>query len=307
MLHRSGDRDVMGGSTTHGTPLDVPDRRRVVVVPAGGRLGNQVFQYSALRSFLGSRSSLWLVDFDEFAATFADPRARQLRSESLLDRMKLAFVDRLAGLPGFGRGEIRQRADSNAPAWVQDGRIAWSGGYYQTPSPGGLEVAEHLHFHPEVKARARRIAGVGPYAFIHVRRGDYLVWPSPEAPAALPDAWYRSGVVAILEQAHSMRFVVVTDDPRWARDVLLPSVADVVSEVTVSDGDVMTDLAIMAGAAAGVLSASTLSWWGAAFASLRGAQGPFLAPERWLGFRGGQWYPHAIAADFLTFVPVATR
>jgi hypothetical protein len=300
----------MGGSTTKAPSLDVRSIRRVVVVPAGGRLGNQVFQFTALRAFIGPRDRIVLIDCDEFSATFETPVATSLLSNGRIgDRLVLGLLHRAGGLPGVGRAEVRQAATTGHPAWTIDGRVALSRGFYQAASQGALEVARKLRFRPEVTRRARAaLEGLGPrVAFLHVRRGDYLSWPSVAEPAALPDAWYLAGARSILAAMPDARFVIVSDDPDHAERVIVPAL-DLALRPRVSRADVATDLAIMAACDAGVLSASTLSWWGAALAVVRSegpAKGPFIAPDRWLGFRGDDWYPPNIRADFLTLAEVS--
>lgn len=296
----------MGGSTTDGPSLEVPDRRRIVIVPAGGRLGNQIFQWAALRGHLGASERLVLVDCDEFARTFDGHGAWMLRSTRPADRLVLAGLDRLARLPGVGAGEIRQSAKAHLPAWTRDGRIVRSGGFYQAGAGRTIDAARSLRFRTVVADRASALLDrlpEGPRAFVHLRRGDYLVWPSADRPAALPDQWYIDGVRRLRDRIPGVQFVIVSDDPTYAEDVLAPA-AGLSRTTVVSREDSSVDLAIMAGCDAGILSASTLSWWGGAFAALRGGVGPFLAPERWLGFRDEVRYPHAIGADFLTFAEV---
>lgn len=298
----------MGGSTTDAPSIDVRDRRHLIVVPAGGRLGNQVFQWAALRGHLPVDDHLWLVDFDEFSRTFDGHGALMLSTSRVADRVRLATVHRLARVPGVGSGELRQTADTHLPTWTRDGRVVRSRGFYQAGAQRTLEAARSLRFRSEVAERAAAVlarVGPGPVAFVHLRRGDYLIWPSPERPAALPDSWYVAGVRRIAAQVPGVRFVVVSDDPDHAERVLVPA-AGLPPDTVVSRQDSAVDLAVMAGCAAGVLSASTLSWWGGAFASLGGGPGPFLAPARWLGFRGSVIYPHAIGAEFLTFAEVPT-
>jgi hypothetical protein len=294
----------MGGSTTREASLAVRQRRHVVVVPAGGRLGNQVFQYAALRAAL-PEDPLLLVDFDEFDRTFIAPRTRAFRSERIADRIVLSFLHRVGRLPGVGLGEIRQAHDTNLPAWTRDGRIVTSLGYYQAGAPQTLAAAQQLRFRSEVVAGAETVLpdGPGPIAFVHLRRGDYLTWPSEDGPAALPDAWYVDGIRRVRAVHPGIRFVVVSDDPTYASEVLVPA-AGLPDTTRVSRASSSVDLAVMARCDAGILSASTLSWWGGAMAAAAGGPGPFLAPERWLGFRGTERYPHAIGADFLTFVEV---
>jgi hypothetical protein len=294
----------MGGSTTNRPSIAVRQRRHLIIVPAGGRLGNQIFQYAALRAQMPD-DELLLVDFEEFGRTFINHGAHLLASSRSRDRLVLSFLHRAGRIPGVGNGEIRQASDTHLPAWTRDGRLVRSRGFYQSGAESTIAAAGPLRFHPDVNRRADSVLAEhsGPVAFLHLRRGDYLTWPSPDRPAALPDTWYVDGVRRIRDEHPNVRFVVVSDDPVYARGVLIP-VAGLPVSTTVSREDSAVDLAVMSRCDAGVLSASTLSWWGAALAHLAGGAGPFLAPERWLGFRGSECYPHAIGAPHLKFIEV---
>jgi hypothetical protein len=63
--------------------------RATLVFPASGRLGNQLFQYSAVRSFMTERQRLVLVDFDDLDAVFTGVRAGRRSSASAIDRARL--------------------------------------------------------------------------------------------------------------------------------------------------------------------------------------------------------------------------
>lgn len=293
----------MGGSTTWSPSISVKDRRHLVVVPAGGRLGNQIFQYAALRAALPD-DFLLLVDFEEFNQSFEAQGARHLSSKRFRDRIILRGLNEIGRAPWIGRGDIRQASDTHLPAWTQDGRVVISRGFYQAGAEQTIKASDRLRFRTEVLERARSVVASKPAktAFIHLRRGDYLVWPSVEEPAALPDQWYADAVNRLRDDIPSLAFVVVSDDPTYAAEVFVPSVG-LPDSTIISRESSPVDLAIMSLCEAGILSASTFSWWGAALARNNGA-GPFFAPERWLGFRGTQPYPHAIEARFLESLPV---
>lgn len=79
-------------------------------------------------------------------------------------------------------------------------------------------------------------------------------------------------------------FIALTDDPPYAEDFVGKR-----ADVVVSKENVGVDLAIMSLCDGGILSASSLSWWGAYFANDRQGRGPFVAPKYWLGHREEQW------------------
>jgi hypothetical protein len=285
------------------------------VFPASGRLGNQLFQYSALRSFLSAGQRLVLLDFDDLAAVFDGIDAQLLSQRRIGDRLRLRALYRARHLSGSPLGLIRQGPDDHLPQWSVPGRVATVRGYFQVDHAGHAQHVGDLRFRPEVTSASdrflsERLAGRSdvPLAFVHVRRGDYLThavgrkptglgWVAEGTPVALAASWYRERMAELRDTLPGVRFLLVGDDPGWAAHEL--GGADTV----VSDRTAGVDLALLARCDAGVLSASSFAWWGAWFAS-RVAPGPFLAPLHWLGHAVGEWWPARVESDFLTYRPV---
>jgi hypothetical protein len=94
-------------------------------------------------------------------------------------------------------------------------------------------------------------------------------------------------------------FVVCSDDVEYAQ-ALFARVPDAV----VASGSDVDDFAMMTYCGAGILSASSYSWWAAYFASRRHADGRFLAPEFWIGHARGEWFPPGIQSSFLEYLSV---
>ena len=137
--------------------------------------------------------------------------------------------------------------------------------------------------------------------FVHVRRADFSRFPSPEHPAILPQNWLLGQMQAVRDELKDVHFVVLSDEPDWARKHIAGFPNAFVLDLNSRDS-----FALMSACDAGILSPSTFSWWAAHFASQR-SDGPFIAPYLWTGWRLGCWDPHEkIAASFLRFVPVDT-
>jgi hypothetical protein len=153
------------------------------------------------------------------------------------------------------------------------------------------EAGLALTFRPEVIEAGQeflRTSGIddASFIFVHSRKGDYQSWPSQAFPAVLPTAW-------LIKQANEVRRNRLTDacvilgDDRDDKTSLAASLAAHVSEESAA-----VDLWLMSRSVGGVLSPSTFSWWGAAFAAHRDpSTGPFFAPTFWAGHRSRQWMP----------------
>jgi hypothetical protein len=120
--------------------------------------------------------------------------------------------------------------------------------------------------------------------FVHVRRGDYLHWPSPDFPAALEADWYASQMEEVRKQSIApVRFLMFSDDPDFCQ-VTFANTPDIVLIDAPSDFSFLA----MSHCQAGILSASTFSRWVAKLAAAD-QPGPCIAPRYWYGWRRREW------------------
>ena len=135
--------------------------------------------------------------------------------------------------------------------------------------------------------------------FVHVRRGDYLIYPSPEYSAALPSCWYREQIARMAERNPGIVFQFFSDDMEYVKEEFrdIPN-----SEFIHLDN--YESFMLMAMADHGILSASTYGWWAAYFAYSR-RQGTFVAPYFWTGWRLELWCPYEeVKSSFLDYARV---
>lgn len=137
------------------------------------------------------------------------------------------------------------------------------------------------------------------FAFVHVRRGDFLEWPTPEAPAALPTSFF-SKLTGVLRQTLPAADILVFSDDR-----------EFVARMPEFEGLEQPNLSpietflTLAQASGGILSPSSFSYWATLVAIERGASGSnFFAPRYWAGWRQGKWWPSKIANSALRYVDV---
>jgi hypothetical protein len=113
---------------------------------------------------------------------------------------------------------------------------------------------------------------------LHVRRGDYLKPAYRDLMPVLTAEWYARAASRLCELHGDLRFLVVSDEPAWARERLrLPGPMKVAS--LDHPPSAQEDLALLAACRHQVISNSTFGWWGARLGT-RG--GSVVAPTRWL-------------------------
>jgi len=134
--------------------------------------------------------------------------------------------------------------------------------------------------------------------FVHIRRGDYLTWPSREYPAVLEKQWYIRAMDRMRAKVKNPIFLLLTDDPYYAKDCF-----GVQSDILISENDQLVDLALMSLCQHGILSASSFAWWGAWFSEKRSSdEGIYMAPKYWGGHRKKEWIPEGFITNWITYI-----
>lgn len=289
-------------------PPEVNSGSLLVVFFESGRLGNQLLQYSVIRNRFSGR----LLFFGGSSLRKAVPCRRTWFVSRRLPWRALVkaaawTVDLLTavGIVGEAR-EVREGEECRLE--VRPGR--WKGVLCVRQS-----FFQHAAFEKDFEAAmeidggalreatdfvSARCAGRKPL-FLHVRRGDYLRYPSPESPAALPHEWIEQAVARLRELYPDSVLFICTDDPDWVRQYFVEG-----EQVVYCNRGELGDLAVMASCEGGVLSPSSYSWCAAFLArkamAKQGRLGHFLAPRYWIGHRAHQWYPAGFRFPWITYV-----
>jgi hypothetical protein len=120
-------------------------------------------------------------------------------------------------------------------------------------------------------------------AFIHVRRGDYLISPHKEYHGDLMETEYYSlAIDYVRERVSDCKFFIFSDDPEWCR-MRFPEFAVMEPKIRGAEAE---DLALMAICEHAIIANSSFSWFGAWLAPFEGHRKRIvIAPKRW--FVGG--------------------
>lgn len=134
--------------------------------------------------------------------------------------------------------------------------------------------------------------------FVHIRRGDYLFWPSIKFSAALDLTWYKRAMLKISNKINKPIFILMSDDLFYIRKNFKES-----NFLIISNNKAEVDLAIMSMCSYGVLSPSSFSWWGAFFARFQKKTSPyFIATKFWAGHRKNKWYPSHFYTNWFNYI-----
>lgn len=280
----------------------------MLVMIVEGRLGNQVFQYLALRASAQPRELVVMLGCEDLATTFDGVRARvlpidigPLRHLRSVNRGRFARWARSLHLGG-----LLTESDDALP--VRDslhGLVMTDRAWFQTSALLDDPAIGHLRIKDRWKRAASQVwerRGLDPLTTIvvHARGGDYRSWPSPESPALLPPAWFARQVGRMRASRRIDNVLVVGDDHDYCIDVHREIPGSVMHH---DPGPTSTssDLALLAQCPQLVISPSTFGFWGAWFSRQDHPQARVIAPLHWAGHRKRDWYPRNIKASFIEY------
>lgn len=275
-----------------------------------GRLGNQLFQYCALRTFsphgliiaVGMRELR--TNFTGIALLEATPLEKILETGlRLIGRGIFEFLaNRLRLLTLVVEERISSTAKFRIRRGVFKGLVYFKAGFYQSPGMVEESIANRIELNKEIRERAdeflrKYAAKKDDRYFVHVRRGDYIHWPSQEAPAVMPLRWYVEQMERIRRKNSNARFFIVSDDKPYVEEFFSRE-----RDTVIVERDAMGDFAIMTQCGGGgVLSASSYAWWASYFARRDNEQAYFVAPTYWAGYRRTAWYPEGIQTGWIHY------
>ena len=287
----------------------------MILVRSQGRLGNQLFLYSAVSKSRRGNELLVLVGFLELRALFTKLPGRVVwlpvphvfdmpvkRLFSLLAKANRRVCRCVREASGDSRKLARKPACA-VPLVFEFGLCQSAG---EAPlAPVGALLSAHRDSLPWLASARGLVTSLGlqerEYAFVHVRLGDYVDFSAHGQSPVLPPRWYTSALDELTKRVGPTAIVVLSDDVERAK-AYLPSRP----ESHFVSADETTTFGLMVMARHGILSASTFSWWGSRLAAGRqNEQHTFIAPNYWMGFRAKRWFPHeGIRSDHLTLLTV---
>jgi len=136
--------------------------------------------------------------------------------------------------------------------------------------------------------------------FVHIRRNDYLFWPSSKFPASLELTWYKRAMLKVSKKIYKPIFVIMSDDLLYIQKEFKES-----DSLIISNNKPAVDLAIMQMCSHGILSPSTFAWWGGFFSRSKKIDKNnlyFIAPKFWVGHRIKKWLPKNFYTNWISYL-----
>jgi hypothetical protein len=280
-----------------------------------GKLGNQLFQYCGIKKYFPNHRIIFFgldnlrKTFDKVDATFI--QKRNLTYKIIFRLIKLTLF-LLVYVEFIGQIKKGNKKNNFKPIIIKGFLLnvyfVNNDVFFQSEDCIN-EIATNA---PVLKKKIKILAknwlkkkkiffNLHRLVFVHIRRGDYLIWPSKKFPAVLDLAWYRREMTNFNKWIKKPIFVLFSDDQNYLKDKFKES-----NSLIISNNAVEVDLAIMSFCSHGILSASTFSWWGSFFAKFRKKNknlSRFVAPKFWFSHRSKKSdFSYMHKTDWITFV-----
>jgi hypothetical protein len=262
-----------------------------------GRLGNQLFQFAYLRQSFPTKFIICFgcEELKKFVSKdkkiFFSPMTRPGSFFWKICKLIILILSKIRLI------KFIKEKNANKLAVINKNRNFFVEGFFQYGSFGDANSSKIIF--NSIKKNLNSLDVVNPKnsCFIHVRRTDYLIWPFSCNPAVLKDKYYMQSVYFMIKKFKIKTFYVVSDDIKYCKILFkyIPNIKFVSKNVT-------DDLLLMGSIKFGILSASSLSWWGSYLSHMKFKTGFYLAPKYWAGHRQKKWYPKFIKTKFHQYV-----
>jgi hypothetical protein len=225
-----------------------------------GRLGNQMFQYAALRGIAHDNGYEFSVPesghrlFEIFTMENC-----KLREENKIVMQNLTHI-------GF---EFDKALVENCPDYTDLYGYFQSERYFESISDSIRQDFTFKNPDTSLMTELRRAAEGKPVVSIHVRRGDYITLPDHHP--LLTKEYYESSMSVFKD----VLFVIFSDDPEWCE---YQEMFDGCMVVDASDATVMYT---MSQCDHNIIANSSFSWWGAWLNN--NYHKVVIAPKGWFG------------------------
>ena len=272
-----------------------------------GRLGNQIFQYSFIRSIEDRDHKIVTWNFEDIVNIFGS----SLEVINVNNRL-LKFVIKKIGMPLLDIfAQVKLITSYKVDTYNVDGYVINDVAY--TKSKGLFSIiyiyacfAQSEEFFN--KDKINNLAIKNSYVevairylelipdkfnrvFIHVRRGDYINFTVfGKRGASLPVSYYKDRIQWFEENIENPFFVFLTDDADFVEHCFHD-----VSNKVISNNSMFVDFAIITMCEYGVMSNSSFSWWAAYM--MRNRKKVF-APKYWLGWKSEVEFPKGVTPSF---------
>jgi len=234
-----------------------------------GRLGNQMFQFAALKGIARNRGFEYCIPPTQNKNEWTDHQLFNPFKLSSTNQLNVQFIDDSRPTVMEGTFSFNEKFFNECPDWVS------IQGYFQTEKYFKHirgELLKDFEFRDEILEPCKQMISqldTSPIS-LHIRRTDYLTNPNH---TALGLSYYKDA----LKQFGNRLVLVFSDDPEWCKQQdLFFDDRFLIAEKNTN----YIDLCLMTLCSGHIIANSSFSWWGAWLADST----QVVAPSGW--FKG---------------------
>ena len=232
-----------------------------------GRLGNQMFQYAALKGIAAKNGYNYCIPPSSSTNEWADHQLLVPFKLKNLTQLNIQYIDRNRPTVSERDFSFDKNLYDNCPNWISLYGFFQSEKYFKHIEK---EIKEDFQFKDEIYIPSKEmIDSLENPISLHIRRTDYVNNPNHNL---LPIEYYHQA----LTNFDSNRTVIIfSDDPEWCKSQRIFSG----DRFLVSENNSYVDLCLMSLCSAHVIANSSFSWWGAWLSN----SDTVIAPRDWFG------------------------
>jgi len=281
----------------------------LIIFFESGRLGNQLFQLSFLLNY--DKGKVVIFGMNQLNNYFYAKNIIFIkkRNNRILNFLIFKLFKFFITLISYNLRLINYIKESN------DNNLVFRNGlfkslYYCDESYFQSEIYITTNFLSKIKLKDKYLhkaydiinnhkKGYDKIFFIHIRRGDYLFWPTIKNPASININWYLKQISFLQDLYDNSLFLIISDD----KDYINTEFKEI-RNCKIIDYYEPLEFGIMSICDGGVLSASTFAYWASRFSYRNNNNNIYIAPLYWVGHSTGLWNPVNIKSSWLTYKEV---
>jgi hypothetical protein len=265
----------------------------MIIFISDGRLGNQIFQYSFLKTISKKDETIVCLNMEMFFKTFDFDRHGIWHITNKYIRFFLNKIAPLMLTPLYKARIINfvaQKKDIHLgplPDWSEKrGLLPFiryvKTGFFQSEIFFDKTLVSDLQIKDIYMVNARQIISAisedYTKVFIHIRRGDYINESfMGNMGIDLPKSYYEKAINIIKKEIETPFFIFLSDDPSYVKCCFKELGPKIILKNSME-----VDFGIMTLCEAGIISNSSFSWWGAYFMNTKRK---VISPKYWYGWK----------------------
>jgi hypothetical protein len=285
--------------------------KNIVFLLSSGRLGNQFFQFLYFKS--RSLNSYFVTfGFNEYKQLFITDKILNFSIKSNFSSFFIfnffSFLSKLRILSFISetyhdnlykivkKNSFFHKFYFSYGSYFQDSKILEKNEIYDQIPPLNAQLLNEANLWIQRMNLDNHRANL---VFLHVRRGDYLSFPSEDFPGVLDIDWYWKAISEIQFLISNPKFIVFSDDLTFITNNFGRH-----DNFYINDGDSGMATALMSICRHGILSPSSFSLMGAFLSRMPDStiNQHFIAPLYWFGHRQEIWQPSGIKLSWIKYI-----